>query len=153
LGALQRLRATSGTATFESSRRMSEPRNSASDQITQQIGFDVEATQHLLATEWNARQEALLIAHFPQYISEPARAWRQWPDTSWMDEDTWFTTLAILLDRFVPDDDDWRHLAFRLWVGRVLHYTFRIAIRGHAFADDYLHSMVARAEARGLASK
>ncbi len=27
-------------------------------------------------------------------------------------------------------------LAFRLWVGRVLHYTLRIAVRGHAFAND-----------------
>ena len=151
LGALQRLRGNGGTATFEPSRRTSEARDSASTQITQQIGFDVEATQHLLAMEWNSRQEALLIAHFPESIADLATAWRRWPNTSWMDEDTWFAAMEILLDRFVPDDDDWGHLAFRLWVGRVLHYTLRVAIRGHAFADDHLRAMVARAVARGLA--
>ena len=152
LGALQRLRATPANATFESSKLTSEASDAASVQITEQIGFDVEATQHLLATDWNDRQDALLYAHFPQYIAELAGGWRRWPDTSWMDEDTWFTTMEILLDRFTPDDDDWRHLAFRLWVGRVLHYTLRIAIRGHAFADDYLHAMVGRAVARGLSA-
>ena len=151
LGALQRLRAHDETATFESPRREREPSDSASEQITQQIGFDIEATQHLLAADWTTRQEALLTAHFPEYISEPASRWKRWPDTSWMDEEMWFTTLAILLDRFVQDDDDWRDLAFRLWVGRVLHYTLRIAVRGHAFANDYLHGMVARAVSRGLA--
>lgn len=153
LGALQRLRATAGTAPFDPSRLTSEARDSASSDITQQIGFDIEATQHLLANDWNERQEAMLMAHFPQYISEQARAWRLWPDTSWMDEDTWFATMTILLDGFVPDDDDWRHIAFRLWVGRVLHYTLRIAIRGHSFADEHLHAMIARAVARGLTEK
>jgi hypothetical protein len=62
-----------------------------------------------------------------------------------MDEQTWLETLGILLDDFVPTDNDWVDLAFRMWVGRVLHYTLRIAVRGHAFADAYLHQMVARA--------
>jgi len=144
LGALQRLRSTSDPS-LPHVERSSEPPDSVSPQIAQQIGFDIEATQRLLAEQWTARQEALLTDHFPQDIATRAQLWREWPDTSWIDEETWLTTLTILLDRFSPDDDDWTQLAFRLWVGRVLHYALRFAVRGHAFADAYLHQMVERA--------
>jgi len=147
LGALQRLRSPSDPA-LPYVERMSEPPDSVSPQIAQQIGFDIEATQRLLAEQWTPRQEALLTDHFPQHIATRARLWREWPDTSWLDEETWLTTLTILLDRFSPHDDDWTDLAFRLWVGRVLHYALRFAVRGHAFADAYLHQMVERAIAK-----
>jgi mannosylglycerate synthase len=144
LGALQRLRSTSDLA-LPHVERMSEPPDFVSPQIAQQIGFDIEATQWLLAERWTPRQEALLTDHFPEHIATRARLWREWPDTSWLDEETWLATLTILLDRFSPDDEDWTDLAFRLWVGRVLHYALRFAVRGHAFADAYLHQMVERA--------
>lgn len=144
LGALQRLRSTSDLA-LPHVERMSEPPDFVSPQIAQQIGFDIEATQWLLAEQWTPRQEALLTDHFPEHIATRARLWREWPDTSWLDEETWLATLTILLDRFSPDDEDWTDLAFRLWVGRVLHYALRFAVRGHAFADAYLHQMVERA--------
>jgi mannosylglycerate synthase len=143
LGALQRLR--SSTIHEEHAERITEPSDSVSQQIEQQIGFDVEATQSLLTRNWSPGQDALLTAHFSDQVAAEARLWRKWPDTSWMNEATWLATLTVLLDRFVPDDDDWCELAFRLWVGRVLHYTLRIAVRGHAFADVYLHEMVDRA--------
>ncbi len=55
-----------------------EPSDSASEQITQQIGFDIEATQHLLAVDWNTRQEALLTAHFPDvHRRSRAARWRR----------------------------------------------------------------------------
>ena len=149
--ALQRLR--SGTeGVFPTAQHVAEPQESVSIQIAQQIGFDVEATQHLVAIDWNRRQESLLAAHFPERVAEKAVSWREWPDTSWMDEETWLTTLGILIDHLVPDDEDWACLAFRLWVGRVLHYTLRVAVRGHAFAAAYLHEMVARAVARSTPS-
>jgi hypothetical protein len=127
---------------------MSEPPESVSPQIAQQIGFDIEATQRLLAERWTPQQEALLTDHFPERIATRAPLWREWPDTSWLDEETWLTTLTILLERFSPDDEDWADLAFRLWVGRVLHYALRFAVRGHAYADAYLHQMVERAIAK-----
>jgi mannosylglycerate synthase len=144
LGALQRLRLTTDDF-LPDVERFGEPPDSVSPHIAQQIGFDIEATQRLLAEQWTPRQEALLNEHFPQPITTRARLWREWPDTSWMDEETWLTTLTILLDRFSADDDEWAELAFRLWVGRVLHYALRYAVRGHAFADAYLHQMVMRA--------
>ena len=147
LGALQRLRSAVHLNDVRDTpvERFSEPADSVSQQIAQQIGFDIEATQRLLAEGWSTRQEALLTAHFPPGVAARAKLWRDWPDTSWMDEQTWLETLGILLDDFVPTDNDWVDLAFRMWVGRVLHYTLRIAVRGHAFADAYLHQMVARA--------
>jgi len=144
LAALQRLRSSTDEV-LAPVHRVTEPPDSVSDVIAQQIGFDIEATQRLLAENWTPQQEALLITHFPENVAMRARLWREWPDTSWLDEKTWLTTLSILLDRFVPDDQDWVDLAFRLWVGRVLHYALRIAVRGHAFADGYLHQMVERA--------
>jgi len=144
LGALQRLR-SSGDPAIALTRRLTEPVDSVSQQIAQQIGFDIEATQRLLATNWSPEQEALLTAHFPEKVAAQAALWREWPGTSWLDEETWLTALTILLERFVLDDDDWTHLAFRLWVGRVLHYALRFAVRGHAFADAYLRHMVDRA--------
>jgi mannosylglycerate synthase len=145
--ALQRLR-SSTEGVFPTAQHVAEPQESVSIQIAQQIGFDVEATQHLLAFDWNSRQEGLLATHFPDDVAQRAALWREWPDTSWMDEETWAATLAILIDHLVPDDEDWASLAFRLWVGRVLHYTLRVAVRGHAFAAAYLHEMVERAVAR-----
>lgn len=147
LGALQRLRSTSAAA-LPTVKRLSEPPDSVSPHIAQQIGFDIEATQRLLAEQWTPRQVALLTQHFPQHIAARAQLWREWPDTSWLDEETWLATLTILLDRFSPDDEDWSELAFRLWVGRVLHYALRFAVRGHTFADAYLHQMVERAIAK-----
>jgi mannosylglycerate synthase len=150
LGALQRMRSTAA-ALDTPMKRESEPADSVSQEIAQQIGFDIEATQSLLARNWTMRQDSLLTTHFPENIATRAKSWKEWPDTSWMDEPTWLSVLTILLDRFEPDDDDWCNLAFRLWVGRVLHYTLRIAVRGHAYADAYLHQMVARAIAEHAA--
>jgi mannosylglycerate synthase len=149
LATLQRLRIDSASL-LELPRRMSEPAAAVSEKIAQLVGFDIEATQRLLNENWNPRQELLLADHFPQEVAANSRSWRQWPDTAWMDEETWVATLSILLDRFQPDDQDWSEIAFRLWVGRVLHYTLRIAMKGHAFADSYLRAMIARTVERGF---
>lgn len=113
--------------------------------IAQQIGFDVEATQRVLAGTWTEVQIALLESYFPGEVARAARQWTQWPDTTAMDEDNWMAALRVLLDRFELDDPDWQELAFRLWVGRVLHYTLRVAVRGHGYASGYLSDMVERA--------
>ena len=152
LAALQRLRSTTDMVSA-TAKRLSEPTDFASKEIAQQIGFDIEATQRLLASDWNVRQEALMAAYLPHDVAQRATAWRHWPDTSWMTEETWLRILPPLIDHVVPDDDDWSSLAFRLWVGRVLHYTLRIAVRGHAFADLYLHQMVERAITEFRASR
>jgi hypothetical protein len=74
--------------------------------------------------------------------------WKRWPDTSFLDEETWLSTLATLIDQFDITDEDWVAIAFRLWLGRVLRYTLTVAVRGHAYSLAYLNQMVLRAAHR-----
>jgi len=118
--------------------------HSVSSAIAETIGYDIEATQRLLAGRWSESQETLLVSHFSPEVISGALAWRLWPDATFMDESTWLKTLSILLTQFDLRNDDWCELAFRLWLGRVLHYTLRIAVRGHSYAMAYLHDMIRR---------
>lgn len=117
--------------------------------IAEKLGFDIEASQVLLTSDWNRRQQDLLTTYFPPEMAAGVKAWQSWPDTSFLGEDMWNATLLTLLDKFVLGDADWEALAFRLWVGRVLHYTLRVAVRGHGFALSYLNDMIRRAIASG----
>ncbi|MGQ0848276.1 MAG: mannosylglycerate synthase domain-containing protein [Actinomycetota bacterium] len=114
------------------------------DRITGALGFDIELTQRLLSRTWTRRQEVLLRSSFESSLADAAIQWQEWPDTSAMDEHRWLVALRQLLDLFDPTDSDWRELAFRLWVGRVLHYTTRVAVRGYGPASEYLHGMMRR---------
>ena len=89
-----------GTATFSTPvERMSEPRDSVSEQIAQQIGFDIEATQRLSGRWIGTRDRKPCSLPIFRRTSRSRRGVERWPDTSWMDEETWLATLAILLDR------------------------------------------------------
>lgn len=118
--------------------------HSVSPAIAEKLGYDVEATQLLLSAAWTKGQEKLLADHFPTEVLLGALAWKKWPDATFMNESTWLNTLGVLLELFDLDDQDWCDLAFRLWLGRVLHYTLRVAVRGHSHAMSYLHDMVRR---------
>jgi mannosylglycerate synthase len=113
--------------------------------ITEKLAYDIEATQKLLAEDWSPRQEQILEEYFPSPVVAGASKWKVWPDTSFLDEETWLATLSTLVDQFVLSDDDWVAIAFRLWLGRVLQYTFTVAVRGHAHSLAYLNHMVLRA--------
>jgi hypothetical protein len=116
--------------------------------ITEKLAYDIEATQRLLAEDWTARQEQLLEQHFSLSVVAGAMEWKRWPDISFLDEETWLSTLATLIDQFDITDEDWVAIAFRLWLGRVLQYTFTVAVRGHAHSLAYLNQMVLRAAHR-----
>jgi mannosylglycerate synthase len=118
--------------------------HSVSPAIAEKIAYDIEVTQRLLAAGWNKGQEVLLVKHFPPEVTSGALAWKAWPDTAFMDESTWLKTLSILLKQFELRDEEWCDLAFRLWLGRVLNYTLRVAVRGHSYATAYLHDMIRR---------
>lgn len=118
--------------------------HSVSPAIAEKIGYDIEATQLLLSADWTEDQERLLKDHFPSEVRFGAMAWKKWPDARFMDEATWLNTLSILLAIFDLDDQEWCDLAFRLWLGRALHYTLRVAVRGHSYSMSYLHDMVRR---------
>ncbi len=146
LAALQHLREALPPATVV--HRIEYP-HAVSPAIAEKIGYDIAASQLLLAAAWTDRQEELLTEFFPPEVAGRAKDWRRWPDSSFLDDHAWFATLRCLLDHFVLGDDDWEALAFRLWVGRVLHFTLTVAVRGHAFALAYLNEMVIRAIASG----
>ena len=140
LAALQTLRVGSPQAVVH---RVEDP-HEVSPAIIEQLAYDIEGTQKLLADDWSPRQERLLADHFVPAIAAGAVNWELWPDTSFMTEEVWFSALRSLINEFVLGDDDWEALAFRLWVGRVLHYTFTVAVRGHNYSLAYLNDMVLR---------
>jgi mannosylglycerate synthase len=146
LAAVQRLR--SAPPPRATTHRVEFPHRAAAE-VTEKLGYDIEATQALLTIGWSDRQTQLLENWFTPEVVAGAKGWREWPDCSFLDEPTWFTVLRVLLDRFVLGDDDWEALAFRLWMGRVLHYTLRVGIRGHAYSMDYLNGMIGRAISSG----
>jgi mannosylglycerate synthase len=146
LAAVQRLR--SAPPPRPVTHRVEFP-HSAAAEVTAKLGYDIEATQWLLTADWSDRQTQLLENWFGPEVVAGAKRWREWPDCGFLDESTWFQALRVLLDRFELGDDDWEALAFRLWTGRVLHYTLRVAIRGHDHAMGYLNEMIGRAISSG----
>lgn len=127
-----------------------EPAMPATEAIATKIAYDIDATLPLLASGWSSRQEALLET-LPERVSDGMQAARRYPTVAFMDEDAWYETYRALLDSFDATDDDWRLLLFRLWVARVLHYTFTQAPRGHAAATNYLEAMIGRTIDRSTA--
>ena len=123
--------------------------HAVSPSIAEKIGYDVQATQSLLSSGWSEGQVALLTDFFAPEIASGAKEWRNWPDSSFLDEDAWFSALRTMMDHFVFGDTDWEDLVFRLWVGRVLNYTMRVAVRGHPHSMAYLNDMITRAIASG----
>lgn len=121
----------------------------ATDAIATKIGYDVDATLQLLRSDWSDRQEELLEV-LPERVGDGMRAARGYATVAFMDEDAWYETYRALLDHFDAKDADWRRLLFRLWVARVLQYTFTQALRGHAAATTYLDTMVARMMRRSV---
>ncbi len=141
LAALQTLRRAG--APRKITHRVEYP-DAVSPSIAEQLAYDIEGTQKLLAEDWSPRQQQLLDSHFSLAIAAGAMNWETWPDTSFMGEEVWFSALRSMIDNFALGDEDWEALAFRLWVGRVLHYTLTIAIRGHSYSLAYLNEMVQR---------
>lgn len=113
-------------------------------EIAEKLGYDVEATMRLLSERWSERQLDLLNDTFPVSVREGLLANRARPVFDFMDEWHWYDTFGLMLDRFVPGDEDWEELLFKLWVVRVLNFTARAAVRGYSYAMRHLHRMVYR---------
>lgn len=110
--------------------------------ITEKIGYNLEATLHLLAEDWTVGQVALLDKFAPS-VREGMLANRHRPTFLFMDEDAWYLAYRCLLDHFVLGDPDWEALLFRLWITRVINYTATRALRGYDHSQQYLQSAVA----------
>jgi mannosylglycerate synthase len=112
--------------------------------VASAVGYSVDDTIGLLRLGWTERQMQLL-GLFPREVQSGMGALRDYPSVGFMDEDTWYETFLRLLTHYDADDADWHELLFRLWVVRVLNYTFTEAMRGHAAATSYLEGMIERA--------
>jgi mannosylglycerate synthase len=142
LGTLQRLPAELivGEAVHEI-----EPASWTSPAIAAKVAFDVEESLRLLARGWTPRQDALTRELLPGELATAVAGWRNWPDTSVMNDDVWLDCVAGLLDHYQAGDQDWEALVFRLWVAQVIAFTLRVALRGHQPALTHLRSLVQRA--------
>ncbi len=109
--------------------------------ITEKVGYNLEATLHLLSADWTPRQ-AELLGHFPTGVEEGMLANRSAPTFLFLDKDAWFLSFRTLLGAFVPGDPDWEAVLFRLWVARVISYTATRALRGYEHSQRYLAEMV-----------
>jgi mannosylglycerate synthase len=119
-----------------------EPTETVPAAITEKIGYNLEATLHLLGEDWTDGQVGLL-EHFPSAVRDGMLSNRQRPTFLFIDEEAWHDTYEVLLEHFVPGDAGWEALLFRLWVTRVINYTATRALRGYDHAQRYLQSMVA----------
>ncbi|NNC39267.1 MAG: hypothetical protein HKN95_01140, partial [Acidimicrobiia bacterium] len=110
--------------------------------ITEKIGYDIEKTLRMPTHGWTDRQIELL-ENFPDPVLSGVLGNRESATFSFMDEHAWLAAYLCFLDHFVPGDDDWEELLFRMWVLRVLNYTTARALRGYEHAQRYLRSMIA----------
>jgi hypothetical protein len=64
-------------------------------------------------------------------------------DVSFLDEETWWEFLALSSKLFRLGDAAWESLLFRMWTGRVLHYTDMYVSQGYEKAVSYLAGTIA----------
>lgn len=117
-----------------------EPDAPAPPAIAHKVGYDVEATIHLLMDGWSA-DEVAVAESLPSPISGPLLDNRTRPSFAFLDADAWYDVLAEMLARYRPETA-WRRVLFRLWAARALAYTTTDALSGHAEAMRRLEATV-----------
>jgi mannosylglycerate synthase len=136
--AMQALR---GETVSESVIHRVEATASVPSSITEKIGYDIEATLRMPGRGWTDRQVELLSV-LPENLRSGVLENRSSATFSFMNEEAWAAVYSTLLDSFVPGDEGWEELLFKLWVIRVLNYTTARALRGYDHSQQYLRSMI-----------
>jgi len=113
------------------------------EEVKEKTAYDLEGSLLLLMENWTGRQVELLDL-FPQGVREGMGECRWRPRFKFMDEESWYETYKVLLEKFDCEDGDWQELLFKLWIARVLNYTSSIALRGYDYALYYLYRMIER---------
>lgn len=114
-----------------------------------EVGYDTAATLPLLRSPYQPG-ELDLIESLPDSIAAHARDLVKTGDFSWLDADVWEQILLASQGRFQLDDVAWESLFFRLWAGRVLHYTTNEVVAGYDPALAYLATTISRYETNAL---
>jgi mannosylglycerate synthase len=128
-----------------------EPATPVPADLRSQPGFSVEATRPMVSTEW-APLERESAAILPARIASLVERMVATGDYQFLDEEAWLHVLSVMIDNPPHGTSAHEALLFRLWVGRVLHYTEHHVSRGYDHALDYLASTIAEYEAAGLAA-
>jgi mannosylglycerate synthase len=105
--------------------------------LKETVAYDLDATRRSIAEPPGPRERELLLS----LGVDPA------PPIA-IDRDRWLAILPSLLRLFVLDDEDWRKVAFRLWVERVIDYTRHQVPLGYDSALTYLEGTISRFEDR-----
>ena len=109
----------------------------APQDLKEMVAFDADGTAAILETPLTA-DETDIAGRLPIPLEQAAA-----------DEEAWGATLAHLLQEFRLDLPQWRALAFRLWVARVLAYTREVVPRGYDGAMSYLEGTIRGYETAG----
>jgi hypothetical protein len=127
-----------------------EPVTPVPADLRSQSGFSVAATRPLVSTEW-APLEHESAAMLPGHLVSSLERMVATGDYQFLDEEAWLHILLFMVENPPRGNSAHEALLFRLWVGRVLHYTEHHVSRGYDHALDYLASTIAEYERSGLA--
>lgn len=118
----------------------------APEDLRQATGYSVESTMPLL-TQPVSPAESHAAATLPGDLEEIHRLVSTNGSFNLLDEARWEQVLQHMVSAFQAADPGWEALLFRLWVGRVLHYTVNEASVGYDHALSYLMRTVESYEA------
>ncbi|HEY5890014.1 MAG TPA: hypothetical protein VIW94_04870 [Acidimicrobiia bacterium] len=123
-----------------------EPARDVPSDLRSQSGYSVEATLPLLTAPWGPGELEYASRILPDDILHPYMQMVETGDYRFFDETTWHVVLTETVIPGIPDPA-LDALIFRLWVGRVLNYTTKHAVRGYEHALDYLQGTIDQYEA------
>lgn len=105
--------------------------------LKETTAYDINATRRSIAGPTSSRQRVLMrsLGLNPDRPSE-------------LGSDRWLGVFPRMLDRFILEDLDWRSVAFRLWVERVISYTTTHVPQGYDHAMSHLEQTISRFEQR-----
>jgi mannosylglycerate synthase len=120
-----------------------DPEAPAHESLRAQTGYSVERTRPLLSVgvapgEMDAIEA--LPGTFPGSIMRMIAG----GDVSFLDEEVWWEFLVVANKLFQLGDAAWESLLFRMWAGRVLHYTDNYVSQGYENALSYLAETITR---------
>jgi mannosylglycerate synthase len=132
--------------TVPATRHARDAETPAPETLRAQAGYSVERTRPLLSVS-PTRGEMDAIDALPGSIPGSVIRMIANGDVGFLDEETWWEFLAVANGMFRLGDAAWESLLFRMWTGRVLHYTDNYVPLGYEKAISYLAGTIANYQA------
>lgn len=118
-------------------------------EMREQRAYSVERTLGLLEAPPTSGEEEAATSLGPR-VREAYAGLLDDSRVEMLDAEVWYEFLTTASAGFSLDDPGWRDLLFRMWIGRVVHYTLEITGRGYEEAMSYLAGTVDSYEQRSL---